>query len=80
MIDMTFETREKLIRKESYEDGLEDGKNLGITQGKESVIFELIQKGSITPKEGSEVLEITEEELLDIMKNAGYSISKLLLK
>ncbi len=43
MIDMTFETREKLIRKESYEDGLEDGKKLGITQGKESVIFELIQ-------------------------------------
>lgn len=52
MIDMTFETREKLIRQESYEDGIE--------QGIEQVIVHMLKRGK-TISEVAELCGYSEE-------------------
>ena len=50
-IDMTFETREELIRRDSME------------EGKKQVIASMISKGLLTVTQGAEELGISEEEL-----------------
>jgi len=62
-IDMTFETREELIRRDSLEEGIEIGRE----EGKKQAIASMISKGLLTVTQGAEELGISEEELQRIV-------------
>ena len=74
-IDMTFETREELIRRDSLEEGIEIGRKEGIeigkgegrVEGKKQAIASMISKGLLTVTQGAEELGISEEELQRIV-------------
>ena len=65
-IDMTFETREELIRRDSLEEGIEIGRE----EGKKQAIASMISKGLLTVTQGAEELGISEEELQRIVTGA----------
>ena len=58
MIDMTFETREKLIRKEEFEDGREEGRE----EGRLESIALLFQNGG-SEDDARRLLKATDEEI-----------------
>ena len=63
-IDMTFETREELIRRDSLEEGIEEGKK--------QAVLSMIRKGYLNETQGAETLGISEEELRkEINKDIG---------
>ena len=65
-IDMTFETREELIRRDSLEEGIEIGRK----EGKKQAIASMISKGLLTVTQGAEELGISEEALQRIVTGA----------
>ena len=85
-IDMTFETREELIRRDSLEEGIEIGRKegreigkeegrkegieQGIEQGKRQMVVSMINNGKLTVTQGAEELGISEEELQRIVTGA----------
>ena len=58
-IDMTFERREELIRKEEREagraEGKVEGKAEGKTEGKLELVTELLNNGDITPETADKI-------------------------
>ena len=82
-IDMTFETREELIRRDSLEEGIEIGrkegreigKEEGIEEGKKQAVLSMVNKGYLTVSQGAEELGISEEELRRIVTGAD-SVTK----
>jgi len=58
-IDMTFETREELIRRDSLEEGIEIGRK----EGEKQAVLSMIRKGYLNEAQGAETLRISEEEL-----------------
>ena len=74
-IDMTFETREELIRRDSLEEGIEIGrkegreigKEEGIEEGKKQAVLSMVNKGYLTVSQGAEELGISEEALRRIV-------------
>lgn len=62
-LDMTFERREELIRKEEREEGIKEG----IREGQESLIKAALSSGSL-PEDISKVLGIDYEMVLEIQK------------
>ena len=58
-IDMTFETREELIRRDFLEEGIEIGRK----EGEKQAVLSMIRKGYLNETQGAETLGISEEEL-----------------
>lgn len=71
-LDMTFEARESLIKRDAYEDGKEEGIGLGIKQGVSSERLKAIRTaiaGGITKDIIINVLKYTEDEYAEATKN-----------
>ena len=66
MIDMRFEVREKLIRRDAYDDGKVDGKTEGRIEGTVSMVCKKLRKGR-TP---AQIAEDLEEDLEEIVANS----------
>ena len=59
IIDMTFEKREELIRRDEREEGIREGMREGIQQ----TILQLIRDNDLSLEKGAEKLGLTKEEL-----------------
>ena len=68
MIDMTFETREKLFTQEAYEDGLAEGRKEGLkeglVEGRTVLIATYLQNGG-TEEDAIKLLNASSEEISD---------------
>ena len=74
MIDMTFETREKLIRKEEYEDGRAEGIVEGIAEGRLESIALLLQNGG-SEDDARRLLKATDEEIIKAKEGNASAVA-----
>ena len=75
ILDMTFEAREKLIRRDSYDDGFNDGFNDGISNGLSSVARNMLIKNAPL----SDIISYTglsKEQILAIANNNGLNVNE----
>ncbi len=78
-IDMTFEAREKIFRREEHEDGVKEGIEIGIAQGIEQGIAQGLEQGITQSIENSvsmlkELNHSKEEAIASLNKShPGYS-------
>ena len=72
-LDYTWEKREQMIRKEEFEDGVAEGLERGIEQGRVQILAELVcsklKKGK-TPEEIADALEEPVENIQKICRIA----------
>jgi len=68
-IDMTFERREELIRKEEFEDGFKSGVEEGYNEGISEVVINALKNGK-TPEEVAEFNGIELDKVLRIQSNS----------
>lgn len=62
-LDMTFEAREKIFRKEEYEDGFNDGR----AEGSSEAYIKLVKEGIITASVAAEHIGCTVEEVQQML-------------
>jgi len=61
-LDYTWEKRERMIRKEEFEEGRAEGRTEGRAEGKIGALIELIKDGSITKELAAEKMKMPVEE------------------
>lgn len=61
-LDMTFEAREKIFRKEEREEGIQEGLREGLKQGEARAYIHMFNKGLISAESAAEELGISVEE------------------
>ena len=76
-LDYTFDRQIELEREDARETGLAEGREIGRaegrTQGREYEVFHSVQEGDYDAKRGAQKLNMTLEEYLKKMKQAGFS-------
>ena len=76
-LDYTFDRQIELEREDARETGLAEGREIGRaegrTQGREYEVFHSVQEGDYDAKRGAQKLNMTLEDFLKKMKQAGFS-------
>ncbi|MCM1158760.1 MAG: hypothetical protein NC300_09195 [Bacteroidales bacterium] len=67
-LDFTFERREKLIRRDSLEEGWEKGREEGQKSGEERVILQMYEKG-LSIEQIADITDRTTEEIKEILQH-----------
>ena len=78
VLDMTFEAREPLIKKEAFEDGrlagIEEGIKEGITAGRSAGIIEAYKHDMISKENAIALLDITQKDFDELVET--YAVSE----
>ena len=70
VLDFTFERRLELVARDSREEGREEGRE----EERNRVFFTLVSEGDISVARGAEKLQLSVEEFVKKMTEAGYQV------